>query len=133
MVWDRIPTSSVTKDGKSTKEIDLWKYTRECLVESVTRAFWGNALFEIEPQIVKIYHEFDDNSWKILYKFPDFAAKDTRRALASLKAMLKKYINLPKSQRSDASWVAGALEDKMREYEVSDDDIATMLVTPLWV
>jgi hypothetical protein len=45
---------------------------------------------------------------------------------------LKKYIQLPQETRQGDAWFTKAMENEMRALGISEDDIATMLVTIYW-
>lgn len=55
-----------------------------------------------------------------------------KTARDKIRNALLKYIQIPQSQRSGEAWFTKAMENEMRALGISENDIATMLVTIYW-
>ena len=131
MTFENIPDHVVTRSQGNSKTVSLWLWVRSTLIESVTRSIFGDVVFELEPDLVNVFAAFDDNSWKLFYKYPKYAAKDMHDALDRLRAMLVKYLDLPREKRGGAP-IVRELEAKFREFGIEGNDLAFCLVMPIW-
>lgn len=120
--WDRIvgfpimPQPSLT----GSKTVSLWKWCYVVLVDSATRSMFGEAIFDIYPDVLENFYSFDEEGWKLPYKLPKFAAKKLYRTLARSQAAFGDFLALPKEQRQDSSWIVKQLEDGMIDLGVKD-------------
>lgn len=109
--WDRIADPMVlASHGTTSRRVSLWKWCGNVLVDSATRAFSGNAIYRVAPNIVDDFFLFDDEAWKLPYRYPKFAARTMYDAKARCEAAFADFLALPKQERADASWIVGALE-----------------------
>ena len=131
--WSSIPNQALLAETENTKTLSLWLWCRHALIQSVTTAIFGEHLFKLEPRLTEIFAAFDDNSWKLTYKLPAYAARDMHEAKDQIKSTLKRYLQLPSDQRPRAAWVIGELEGAMRSFCLSDHDISVLFTMPLWV
>lgn len=115
------------------KTVSLYKWTREVLVDSATKAFYGKKILEIDPMFSKNFYEFDVQSWKLFCKYPPFLAKDVLSARAKIISTLVAYLQLPKADRLDASWIVQTLEAEQRQIGIDNVDIAGMMLVTYWV
>lgn len=111
----------------------LYKWCREVLIDAATRTFFGDILLEIDPAFTQHFNDFERNSWKLPYQYPQIFAKDVHAAKSKMLDTLMTYLSLPKEQRSDASWLIQTLENEQREICIPDRDIAALIVMGYWV
>lgn len=83
----------------------LLEWTRDVLLKAVTEAFFGGRLLELEPQLLQYFAAFDDESWKITYKYPRNVSRDMYRAKDKILEAIEAYLRLPSYQRPDAAWL----------------------------
>ncbi|OCL04151.1 cytochrome P450, partial [Glonium stellatum] len=122
MSWDKLDGPMVLAgSGTDEKVVSLFKWCGEVLVDSATRAFFGDALYQVAPDLLKDFFTFDNESWKLNYKYPHFAAKDMYAAKANGEAAFVKYLALPKEQRQDASWIVQAIEQGMKDISIDEE------------
>jgi hypothetical protein len=127
--WDKLSGPMVISgSGKDEKVVSLFKWCGEVLVDSATRAFFGGSIYQIAPDLLTDFFTFDNESWKLSYKYPHFAAKEMYTAKAKGEAAFAKYLALPKEQRQDASWIVQSIEQGMRDLGVHEESqLAPML------
>lgn len=121
--WDRIdgfPLLSQAAPGTDAKTVSLWKWCYTVLVDSATRAMFGEAIFEAYPDVLENFYAFDEEGWKLPYKLPKFAAKELYRTLARSKAAFADFLALPEEQRRDSAWIVKQMEQSMHELGVTD-------------
>lgn len=112
--------------------LPLMEWCSDFFTRAGQRAYFGDALGDLDPTLTKTFIIFDELSWQVLYQYPDFLAGEMKAARDTIQRALKKYIQLPQSQRSGDAWFTKAMENEMRALNISEEDIATMLVTIYW-
>ena len=117
----------------SPQKISLLEWTRSCLLEGATTAFFGPKLLELEPDLFKSFFNFDDLSWKLLYKIPAPWSNDMISAKAPAQAAITRYFLLPKHERPGCCWLFTTLEDKMKAQGIEEADIAAYVIMMYWV
>lgn len=81
---------------------------------------FGEAIFEVYPDVLQNFYAFDEEGWKLPYKLPKFAAKELYRTLERSKAAFAEYLALSAERRQDSSWIVKRLEDSMHELGIVD-------------
>lgn len=112
--------------------LPLMEWCSDFFTGAGQRAYFGYELGEIDATLTKAFVIFDELSWQVLYQYPDFLAGEMKRSRDTIQCALKKYIQLPQSQRSGEAWFTKAMENEMRALSISEDDIATMLLAIYW-
>lgn len=132
LTWEFIPNSNLQGSDPSEKVVSLLEWTRKCLLKSVTMAFYGEAIFKIEPDFLDIFSNFDDNGWKLPYQVPAAFAKDMISPKESAQRAFRKYFDLPTSERTDACGMVHSIEAEMRKAGIKSEDISTFLLMVYW-
>jgi hypothetical protein len=156
--WDKLATgpavlsssksSSPTVEGKpatataaaaaaagpaTAVEISLLQWCRHIMHDTTTRTLFGDALFNIDPQLRETFAAFDTNLWKLFYRFPRWAARDTYEARDKLVAALTRYFRLPLEQRPGAAWIVHVRERTFRSLGMDEEQIAVQLLIDYFV
>ena len=121
--WENIsgPMVQGTSSDSNELTLSLWEWCGHVLVDSATRAFFGDAIYKISPDLLKDFFVFDEQSWKLPYKYPHWAAPDMYDSKAKGEAAFAKYLALPKEQREDASWIVKELERGMEDLGIEEE------------
>lgn len=130
--WDSFPRTTVLSSKEDLKVVSLHCWCRDVLIGAQSRAFFGNHLFRIEPNIISIFDQWDINSWMITYKYPAFAAKAAIQPRDKLITALTRYLDSPRDQRSGGVPFVNELEDEEKNAGLSHEDSARILVIILW-
>ncbi|KAL7938509.1 cytochrome P450 [Trichoderma chlorosporum] len=112
--------------------LPLMEWCSDFFTRAGQRAYFGDELGQIDDALAKEFVIFDELSWQAVYQYPDFLAREMKRSRDSIQRALKKYIQLPQSQRSGEAWFTKAMENEMRALDISDDDIAAMFMVIYW-
>ena len=120
-------------DDNGQVEISLKGWCSDVLLEAATRAFFGDALLEIEPDLFRHFFTFDDNSWMLLYKYPRFLARHMYNAKDAAVHALTQYFKLPRDKREGETWFVRTLESEQRSLGIDDRDIANLMMMVYWV
>jgi hypothetical protein len=126
-----LPSSSVRDASSSEKTVSLLILCQRVLIESTLNAFFGKVLLETEPNMVQDFLDFDDENWKLWYKWPKaskmYTAKD-RMAKA-----IERYLTLGDKTREDASFIIKTFIKSQQALDTADEDIAKVLCMLVFV
>ncbi|KAF2197034.1 cytochrome P450 [Delitschia confertaspora ATCC 74209] len=131
--WSQVSGPMVlASSNKNGKTVSLWKWCGQVLVDSATRAFFGDAIYRVAPDLLADFFLFDNESWKLSYKYPRFAAPDMYKAKAKGEAAFAQYLALPQEQRQDASWIVKAIEQGIMDLGVEESSQAAPMLFVLY-
>ncbi|ROV89567.1 hypothetical protein VMCG_09953 [Cytospora schulzeri] len=120
-------------DVSECVELSLWHWCTDITTRASQRSLFGSALDRIDPDLPDRFLEFDDLSWKMLYQFPDFLARDLLKKRDYLRGVLKTFCDLPTKERNDAeTWVIKSTEESCRNLGIPSEDTASVLLILYW-
>jgi hypothetical protein len=133
--WRSTPdTLIVERNEKDTERVmSLHRWIQYALFYAVTKSFFGEAIFKIDPNILEYFAVFDQDSWQFTYQVPAMFARKMINAKNVAQKVFDKYIQLPASDRSDACWMIHAMESEMRAVGNTSKDISAYLMMFYWV
>ena len=131
--WDRIPLTSIIKTSTESKTISLHAWCRDVIIDAATRAFFGDRLLELSPDLTQHFCSFDDHSWMMLYRYPRFLATSMYAAKEKVIDALEAYFELPVQDRPGAAYYIRTMEAKQREIGLPNRDIAKVAMMMYWV
>ncbi|KAM0161258.1 hypothetical protein ACHAPG_002461 [Botrytis cinerea] len=112
--------------------LSLWEWCNEVIIKSSATAYYGNKLFDINPNLLQAMMSWEATNWKLMYKLPDFMARDMIDARSEFIDTLCKYFETPKKDRSDALYFVKAMEEEMRAAGLGDREGAGIHMLHLW-
>ena len=130
--WDNLPGSRFNR-AENSKSLSLLGWTSDVLLKSVIRAFFGDRLLQMDPQLLQNFAAFDKESWKLTYKLPRGVAKVTYEAMDKMVSSVEAYLRLPRNQRSEATWLIRKLEVEAGKADIDVHDLAAMITSLVWV
>lgn len=133
LLWESMSSKVILSSGAHHRTISLLAWTREVLLDGATKAFFGDRLIELEPDLYESFFYFDDNSWKFTYKLPRPWSSDVYAAKKTAQDALEAYFKLPLEQRPGATRLVHTLETEMRARGIGTTDIAALLTMTFWV
>ncbi|KAF2759738.1 cytochrome P450 [Pseudovirgaria hyperparasitica] len=116
-------TRSTEKDG--SKIVSLLELTREVLIDAVLRAFFGDSLMELNPNVIDDSMQFDKESWKLWYKVA--GARSMLQAKQRLLETTQTWLSLPEERREGACDLVKRLIVTERAVHFPEKDIAEMM------
>lgn len=129
--YGNLPASSIQSSSSGEVTISLLSLCQRILIESTINAFFGKVLLEVEPSLVQDFLNFDEENWKLWYKWPKatkmYTAKD-RMANA-----IERYMALGDETRKDASFIIKTFIKSQRALNTADADIAKVLCMLVFV
>ncbi|KAI1114924.1 cytochrome P450 [Nemania sp. NC0429] len=78
------------------------------------------SIYSVAPTILEDFFAFDNEAWKLPYKYPKFAAKSLYASKARCEAAFAAYLALPKERRSDASWIVTESQKAIEDMGIVD-------------
>lgn len=115
----------VSSDSISEKTVSLLSWTQEVFVDASLRVFFGDKIMDLEPDLSKHFLKFDDESWKLWYKWPN--AIQMHAAKSKLAKTLQRYLALPREERPGAAYIVEKIEETQRALGIPEEDIAKLL------
>lgn len=112
--------------------VSLPKFTRYILSRCVFKTFFGEELFEAEPNIAKLYQKWEDDSWKVFFKYPYFLTKGLHAARLQAIEGLIRYYKLPLDRRTNMAWLFGTLDSELNSLKFNDTDRAGVIMMIVW-
>ena len=131
--WDKLPDASSNNTSDNMRTLSLLDWTRDVLLKAVTAGFFGDRLLELEPRLLEHFAAFDDESWKLTYKYPRSVSKNMYDAKDKMVAGVEAYFRLPKDQRSEAAWLIRKMEIETSNAGIDVHDLAAMITSLVWV
>lgn len=132
MRWQSFFQTSILSSSSDTKVVSLHCWCRDVLIEAQSRAFFGEYLQELEPQMTLIFDQWDNNSWMIPYQYPAFMAKAAIEPRDRLIKTLNRYLNSPRERLSGGVPFVRELVDEEHHAGLSTEDSARILMIILW-
>ena len=118
-------------DGHAT--LSLYEWCAHVLVPAASVVFFGDSLLRIDENLIKDFHDFDDDSWMLTYKYPRFLAGKMYAGKDNNTATFTRYFEQPPSERQDACYYVRSLEARQREQNMANRDIAISMQLFYWV
>lgn len=130
--WEKVVGKKYYYYDDGSKVVLLKEWCGDVLVEAATRAFFGDTLCEMQPDLCKQFYTFDDESWKLIYRFPRFLAPKLYAAKDTITASFVRWFRLPPEKRQGEAWFVRTLEAEQRVLGVDEDEIAKLMVMIYW-
>ena len=133
LVWEKVLSIVPQVPSSLVVSTSLLGWCQDVLLGPATEAFFGKRLLQIDPDLVKRFCIFDDASWKLHFGYPRILSRDMHSAKDSMITSLKRYWELPREDRSDASFLIKSFEVEMREMGIEEKDMAALVMPLYWV
>ncbi|KAL9056430.1 MAG: hypothetical protein Q9162_002911 [Coniocarpon cinnabarinum] len=130
--WNSMHCIDRLTNGDNDRVVSLTAWTRRSFGFGVSRALFGEALLNLEPNLLDSLFDFDDKSWMLVFEIPRPWSNKVFRKIGEVKAALKRYFELPQQERADASCLVKKMEADMRNEDIDLADIAVYGLVVLW-
>ena len=128
---ERLPSAATTRPFNGGKVISLLEWIQGVFMDSGTRVLFGDQVQKLDPDLVDKFLRFDDDNWKLWYKWP--GAGEMYAAKAQVIKTLQDYLCLPHHERPGASHLVQVIESSQRALGIPLEDIAANLAMMYWV
>ncbi|VUC24493.1 unnamed protein product [Clonostachys rosea] len=117
--FDKISGPMVKSLPTGGKVVSLWEWCGQILIDSAIEAFFSKALYEANPDMLQDFVSFDEESWKLPYRLPKFAAKKMYGSMDKCILAISKWLEYPKEKRQ-AAWIVDQMIEGLDEVKVTD-------------
>ncbi|KAF2188486.1 cytochrome P450 [Zopfia rhizophila CBS 207.26] len=135
MNFDKFKSHFITYQGSDMDSpavtVLLGKLSRCILSHCALRAFFGEELFQIEPDFAQVYQKWEDDSWKVFYNYPYIFAKDLHDARLRAIEALAQYYEIPDHQRHPC-WLFRVMDRELEFVGLPRTDRAGMVMMICW-
>ena len=134
--WEMLSDPEVLSSGPHAKLVSLHDWCREVMLDSATRAFFGDRILEIDPGFIRDLITFDDDNWMSNFETPPLFSTKAKKFYAANGKMVKaltKYFGLPLEERPGAAWMLQTFEIEMRALDIDNQQIASMIALMYWM
>lgn len=78
MQWEMMTNERdyVLRTADNAVEVSLLRWCGDILVDAGTRAYWGERLLQIEPNLLRYFFDYDNRAWMLLFQYPRMLSKD---------------------------------------------------------
>lgn len=130
--WPELSDKFVISSNTNEKLISLKRFTRQTLGDCAMKSFFGTKLFETSPSFLSNYQEYEDESWKIFFNYPQFMARDLHKVKDKALDDLVRYFALPTEQRPDLAWIFQTLDSELKSLRLYPRDRAGIMMMITW-
>lgn len=112
--------------------ISLKQYCKHVVSYCSTNAFFGAGLEQAAPDFIRNYQDFEDESWKIFYRFPPFLVRTAHQYKSQAIDGIEKYLAQGGTKRDDAEWLFKTMHAELQYIGVPLRDIAGIFMVIIW-
>ena len=125
--WSMLPESCILSSTPEEVVVSLYKWCGEVMVDTSTRALYGDALLDTEPTLIHDFLRFDEHVWMLLLQYPSVLAKKMLVPKAKVLDSFERYVLLPSERKQDAAYYTQTLQAEQMKAGMSSRDIAAAL------
>ncbi|KAI1451396.1 cytochrome P450 [Annulohypoxylon moriforme] len=112
--------------------VSLYKLVAFFNIQATTRAMFGSHLHDIDPSVVEHMLAFNEHVWMVVFRCPNVMGLPIDEPRRKLMAIMRKFVRLPKSTRSQASWAITSVLDGMETVDMDMESRASMILMIFW-
>ncbi|KAI0814212.1 cytochrome P450 [Xylaria sp. FL0064] len=135
LTWDKLSLTYILSSSSATadsKAISLKLFCRYTISSCSTKTFFGTQLERIAPSFLKDYQDFEEESWKIFYRFPAWLAQRSHRAKDRAIRQLAKFLSAPREEHAHLEWIFQTMSRELQYLHVPHRDIAGIIMIIIW-
>ena len=104
----------------SEQKVPLMDFCAHVSIDAMTRSLFGDVIYEIEPRLTHMQHDFSEEAWKLLmFPYPKVAARRLHTARQGIHDALLRYMRMSSERRTEAAWF---WHEILKEQKASDLD-----------
>lgn len=112
--------------------ISLMELCGQTLIDVTQMTLFDPVLFEIDSRMTNDMMTFTDDLWKLMAPSPFVDTRTVKRIRERYVQSFLTYLRLPKSSRSQESWLVSSVIDQHKAFNMPETDSAAMLVMIYW-
>lgn len=130
--WEKLAGPSVMEISGSHIQLSLKTFCRGKLIDMISHYMFGERLYQVEPGIAEHMVQFNDDAWMVLFRYPEFMAPRLAKSRRKIQEAFRKYIQIPKEQRSDAMWGMQNIIAAQEQAGIREKDRTALLLLVYW-
>ena len=118
--------------GNATCRVSLKDICSNVMVDAITQTWFGAKIFNVQPDLVQHFLDFNDDAWMLIFRYPQLANSKLSRARHKILQGFVNYIQSPDNVRSKRAWF---IEQVMKDQEsrgIREEDRAALLLMIYW-
>jgi hypothetical protein len=136
-IYTNLDISSPTNKAVLTRSeesavVSLLDLCVDTFITAETEAYFGPALLQKSPDLIKAFLDWEYCSWKFLFMLPDFLAPDMVKAKSIISGAFADYYHQPRSERPGSVYFVHALEDMLREVGLTEAEMGMFTLLHYW-
>ncbi|KAL8869238.1 MAG: hypothetical protein Q9174_004421, partial [Haloplaca sp. 1 TL-2023] len=109
-------------------QISLSRFCADIIVNASLKAWFGDSLSKIDPNLAQTFVNFDTRSWQLFFRLPRFLSRKMHSARDQLTETFTSYFACPAESKADAAWITHVLEHEMRSLGFNEREMATLML-----
>lgn len=130
--WSSLPGQITSSPKANCRVLSLKALCQDVLLQCTSRALFGNALMDINPDLPKDFLNFDDESWKLNYRVPELLSRGMHSSLEAIREAFTRYIDLPSEAKPDVSWMVPTIENELCSIGLTSREQAGFFASLFW-
>lgn len=114
------------------RQVSLYSLVSFFSVQATAHAMFGPHLHDIEPQVIQHMLSFNEHVWMIVFRCPNVFGLPIDEYRRKLMATARIFVQLPKNERSQASWAITNVLDGMEHVGMDTESKASMILMIFW-
>lgn len=124
MIADEL-AKEVSRAGMRDGEIKLLQLVQRVFLGAGMRTFFGEKLLELDPDFVAKFVAFDDESWKLWFRWP--FSKRMFANKRNVEESLERWLELPREERGELAYLVDMVERSQRAIGTPMNDLAKIM------
>ncbi len=130
LVLESLTNAKVSREDASATSLS--RLCSESIVDAAQNVYFGPHLSQHNPGLTRVFMNFDDQGWQLLFNLPRFLSPTTHSLKDEIVDAFVDYMKTPRDQRAGGAWSIGVLEGEMRQLGLSNREMAGMLMIFYW-
>lgn len=130
--WEKLAGPATIDISETYTQLSLKTFCREKIIDMISRYMFGEKLRQIEPSIAEYMVQFNDDAWMVLFRYPEFMTPKLAKSRRKIQEAFRKYIKIPRNQRSDAMWGMQNIIASQEQAGVAEKDRTALLLLVYW-
>jgi hypothetical protein len=123
---------SVLSRSEDSAVLSLYDLCVDTFIAEETEAYFGPALLQKSPDLIKAFLDWEYCSWKFLFMLPDVFAQDMVKAKKTITVAFADYYRQPSSERPGSIYFVDELEKMLREVGLTEDEMGKFTFLHYW-
>ena len=130
--WGKLSTRYGPPCSGWIMKVSLQDLCGEVLVDAITRTFFGDRIYDTEPEMIQNLLDFNDDAWMLIFHYPQKKGSKLHKARQKLLGAFVTYIQSPEEMRAGRAWLIEEVMEEHKTIDISNEDKAALLLMIYW-